>query len=129
MGNSDFAILGIALGLGLLAGLQRERLHSRVAGIRTFALITLFGSISGMIGRHFDSDWVVAHAAKKLAMGRTTLVEAGALRLPRTACLGDRLARLVVELEGWIERFAPDEVALVPGVTDGGAAVWWQGRF
>lgn len=23
----------------------------------------------------------------------------------------------------------PDDVALVPGVTDGGAAVWWQGRF
>ncbi|MCB0530703.1 MAG: MgtC/SapB family protein [Lewinellaceae bacterium] len=68
MGNSDFAILGIALGLGLLAGLQRERLHSRVAGIRTFALITLFGSISGMIGRHFDSDWVVAAGALSVAI-------------------------------------------------------------
>ncbi len=68
MGNSDFATLGIALGLGLLAGLQRERFHSRVAGIRTFALITLFGSVSAMIARHFGSDWMVAAGALSIAL-------------------------------------------------------------
>jgi hypothetical protein len=35
-----FQTLGIALGLGLLVGLQRERSDSRWAGIRTFPLIT-----------------------------------------------------------------------------------------
>src|SRR5690606_25455588 len=44
--------------------------------------------------------------------GHARLIEAGALRLPRRALLGDRLARLVGELEQWIARFEPDEVAL-----------------
>jgi crossover junction endodeoxyribonuclease RuvC len=44
--------------------------------------------------------------------GPTRLVEAGAVRLGRGQALGVRLARLVAELEGWIERFAPDELAL-----------------
>lgn len=33
--------LAISLGLGLVVGLQREWVVSRVAGIRTFTLITL----------------------------------------------------------------------------------------
>ncbi|MDA0372676.1 MAG: crossover junction endodeoxyribonuclease RuvC [Planctomycetota bacterium] len=44
--------------------------------------------------------------------GRVRLVEAGAVRLGRSASVGDRLSRLVTELESWIERFAPHEVAL-----------------
>lgn len=40
---NTFLQIGIALGLGLLVGLQRERTQSDVAGIRTFPLITLFG--------------------------------------------------------------------------------------
>lgn len=38
------ARLGIALALGLLIGAQRERAHGRVAGLRTFGLIALFGA-------------------------------------------------------------------------------------
>lgn len=44
--------------------------------------------------------------------GPARLVECGAVRLGRGRALGDRLARLVVEFEGWLARFAPDEVAL-----------------
>lgn len=44
--------------------------------------------------------------------GRVRLIEAGAVRLGRRAALGDRLARLVGEIDGWIDRFAPDELAL-----------------
>jgi uncharacterized membrane protein YhiD involved in acid resistance len=43
-----FATLGIALGLGLLVGLERERNGDPVAGIRTFALIALFGALCGL---------------------------------------------------------------------------------
>ncbi|MBL7775162.1 MAG: MgtC/SapB family protein, partial [Saprospiraceae bacterium] len=68
MENNDFTTLGIAIGLGLLVGLQRERFHSRVAGIRTFALITLFGALCGMVGRHFGSEWMVVSGGISVAL-------------------------------------------------------------
>lgn len=60
----DFAILqplGIALGLGLLVGLQRERDTDRIAGIRTFPMITLLGTISGLLAQTYGG-WMVASA-------------------------------------------------------------------
>lgn len=41
--TSTFFDLGIALGLGLLAGLQREHVATQLAGLRTFALISNLG--------------------------------------------------------------------------------------
>ena len=41
--------LGISLGLGLLIGLQRERTESRLGGIRTFPLVSMFGTFCGMV--------------------------------------------------------------------------------
>ena len=43
----------IAAALGLLVGLQREWSKSRVAGIRTFSLITLFGALVGGVAADF----------------------------------------------------------------------------
>jgi uncharacterized membrane protein (DUF4010 family) len=40
-------------------GLQRERTDSAIAGIRTFALITVLGAVAAMLGRTFGG-WVVA---------------------------------------------------------------------
>jgi uncharacterized membrane protein (DUF4010 family) len=54
-----FVQLAVALGLGLLVGLQRERTDSAIAGIRTFALITLLGAVAAHLGRAFGG-WVVA---------------------------------------------------------------------
>ncbi len=54
-----FLQLAVALGLGLLVGLQRERMDSAIAGIRTFPLITLFGAVAGMLGKVLGG-WVVA---------------------------------------------------------------------
>lgn len=57
----DFPLLnfGIALGLGLLVGLQRERAASLMAGIRTFPLVTLFGTVCGYLaGAH--GGWVLS---------------------------------------------------------------------
>lgn len=51
--------LATAAGLGLLVGLQREWVKSRIAGIRTFALATVFGALSGLLGIVFGG-WVVA---------------------------------------------------------------------
>lgn len=49
----DFLPLGISLGLGLLIGLQRERSDSHLGGIRTFPLISLLGTMCGMLSKTF----------------------------------------------------------------------------
>lgn len=46
--DSPFVDLAVALGLGLLVGLQRET-QPRAAGLRTFALVTLAGAIAGQL--------------------------------------------------------------------------------
>jgi uncharacterized membrane protein (DUF4010 family) len=55
---TPFLQLAVALGLGLLVGLQRERVEPAVAGIRTFALITLFGAVAARLGMVFGG-WIV----------------------------------------------------------------------
>lgn len=57
--SNAFANLGISLGLGLLVGLQREQVATPLAGLRTFALITILGTICGMLAEDFGG-WVVA---------------------------------------------------------------------
>ncbi|WP_299758648.1 MgtC/SapB family protein [uncultured Pontibacter sp.] len=61
-----FETLGISLGLGLLVGLQRQHDQSRLAGIRTFPLITLFGTISGLLAQDFGG-WIIAMGILSLA--------------------------------------------------------------
>jgi len=59
----DTALLGtlsLALGLGLLIGLQRERSGSRLGGIRTFPLIALLGAVCGLLGREWGGIIVAA---------------------------------------------------------------------
>jgi uncharacterized membrane protein (DUF4010 family) len=58
--------LGIALGLGLLVGLQRERAASALAGIRTFALITLLGAVCGLLATPLGG-WVVGAGLVSIA--------------------------------------------------------------
>src|SRR6266699_210618 len=57
--SATLASLGIALGLGLLVGLQRERTDAGFAGFRTFPLVTILGTICGLLGQTFGG-WVVA---------------------------------------------------------------------
>jgi uncharacterized membrane protein (DUF4010 family) len=56
-----FPQLAIALGLGLLVGLQRQHAASMLAGLRTFPLITLTGSLVALLDRSLGaSGWVLA---------------------------------------------------------------------
>ena len=57
--TSVFQSLGIALGLGLLVGLQRERASKRLGGVRTFPLVTILGSICAMLAEQYGG-WIVA---------------------------------------------------------------------
>ena len=51
--------LVIALALGMLVGLQRERTESAIGGIRTFPLVTLLGTVCGQLGR-VHGGWILA---------------------------------------------------------------------
>ena len=56
--TGPFIDLAIAVGLGLLVGLQRES-ESRAAGLRTFALVTVSGTLTGLL-IPAAGGWVVA---------------------------------------------------------------------
>jgi uncharacterized membrane protein (DUF4010 family) len=51
---------GVALGLGMLIGLERERAKGQDggAGVRTFALIALAGAIAGYLQNDLGLDWL-----------------------------------------------------------------------
>lgn len=64
--TSLFQQLGIALGLGLLVGMQRERVASRLAGVRTFPLITILGTVCALLAQAFGG-WIIALGLVALA--------------------------------------------------------------
>ena len=45
----------IATGIGLLIGLERERVPSARAGLRTFALVGMLGALMAMLGEQLGS--------------------------------------------------------------------------
>ena len=58
MEKNIYLLLGLSLGLGLLVGLQREYASSKTAGIRTFPLITITGTVCGLLAKEFDV-WIL----------------------------------------------------------------------
>ena len=48
-----------SLAIGLLIGLERERNPSAKAGLRTFALVAIFGTLSAMLSSKVDSPWLL----------------------------------------------------------------------
>ena len=69
MESELFLKLGISLGLGLLVGLQRQHEKSELAGIRTFPLFTLLGSVCALLAQLYGG-WIIAAGL----LGITTLV-------------------------------------------------------
>ena len=57
---------GVALALGLLIGLQRERAREDPAGIRTFALVAISGFLVGLLKTDFGG-WLIAAGVLFLA--------------------------------------------------------------
>lgn len=52
--------LGVSLGLGLLVGFQREWGPPHVAGIRSFAFITILGTVCARLSAEYGSGIVSA---------------------------------------------------------------------
>lgn len=49
-----------SLAIGLLLGVERERVPAAKAGLRTFALTALFGALAAMLGDYAQGAWVPA---------------------------------------------------------------------
>ena len=102
--TSSFQQLGIALGLGLLVGLQRERAASRLAGMRTFPLVTVLGTLCSMLSQGFGG-WILGAGFVALAafaiLGNLVELRQGDrphLRLRDEARLRPRLGEHVVRV-------------------------------
>ena len=108
-----FQRLGIALGLGLIVGLQRERSGSPLGGFRTFPLATLFGSVSGLIAMRFGA-WPIAAG---LVVVAALLIMGNLERQERDAGLTTEVSMLLMYLVGALVMFGPVSVAVIIGGT------------
>ena len=57
--NSDLVALGLALGVGLLVGFERERHPDTVAGVRTFGFAGFIGGLSALITPIGATPWAL----------------------------------------------------------------------
>ena len=59
----------VALGLGILIGLERERAKGAEggAGVRTFALIALAGAIAGHLDQTLGLGWLASPSSSRSA--------------------------------------------------------------
>lgn len=105
--------LGIALGLGLIVGLQRERSGSPLGGFRTFPLATLFGSINGLIAIEYDT-WPLA--AGFLVIG-ALLIMGNIGHAERDSGLTTEVAMLLMYAVGAFVMWGPISVAVIMGGT------------
>jgi uncharacterized membrane protein (DUF4010 family) len=63
-----FQNLGISLGLGLLVGLQRESVATPLAGLRTFPLVTILGTVCALLGETFGGGVIATGLVALAAM-------------------------------------------------------------
>ncbi|MGQ0696676.1 MAG: MgtC/SapB family protein [Panacagrimonas sp.] len=57
-----------SLGIGLLIGLERERSPGTLAGLRTFALVALFGTLCALLSERSGNVWIIPAAALVLGL-------------------------------------------------------------
>lgn len=104
--------LAIAIGLGLLVGLQREWATTRIAGIRTFPLITVFGLLSGVLAGSLGG-WVVAAALLALAITIMVGNVGHYMQGDQDGGITTEVAGLVMFTVGAILAYGHTEVAIV----------------
>ena len=117
-----FQQLGISLLLGLLVGMQREHAASGMAGMRTFPLITVLGTVSAMLAIPLGG-WVVAAGMLGIV---AVLAVAHLLKIKQgdpTAGTTTDVAMLLMFAVGAFLVVGPTEVAIAIG---GGVAVLLQ---
>jgi uncharacterized membrane protein (DUF4010 family) len=106
-----FQRLAIAIGLGLLVGLQRERTGISLAGFRTFPLVTVFGAMCGMLSLE-HGGWVLAGGL--LCMGALILIGNRSVREEKTG-ITTEAALLVMFATGAFTMTGEIEIAAIVG--------------
>ena len=142
MDNDKWVIILLSLGLGLLVGMQRQSTNSKTAGIRTFPLITLTGTICGLLAKEFDG-WILAAGfiavASLLVIGNLSRMKTEKDGIGITTemavlfmygmgaylVFGEKIAAVVLTgvvtvllhfkttLHGWVERFGQDDLKAI----------------
>lgn len=117
--GETFKALGIAVALGLLVGLQRQRAGAPLAGFRTFPLVTVFGALCAMLSATVGG-WILGGGLLSIAalvvMGNMAKWRAGNVDPGLTT----EFALLVMYGVGAFIVLGPAAVALAVG---GGVAV------
>ncbi|MDZ7620799.1 MAG: MgtC/SapB family protein [Patescibacteria group bacterium] len=118
-----FQQLGISAVLGLLVGLQRERTPDTVAGLRTFPLITLLGTVSAIMTVALGDAWILAAGllavVAVVAVGHLLKIRSPAPDMGTTT----DFAELLMFAVGALVVLGPTVVAVAVG---GGVAVLLQ---
>ena len=112
--DSSFIDPLIALGLGLLVGLQKERAASPLAGLKTFGLATLLGAVAATLASTLGG-WIVAAGllgiVGVLAIGNAIQAHEAQATPGQTT----EVAMLVMYLVGALTVVGPRTVAIVLG--------------
>ena len=105
--------LAVALGLGLIVGLQRERSGSPLGGFRTFPLATLLGSVNGLLAMNFGA-WPIAAG---LVVVGALLIMGNIEHRERGAGLTTEIAMLLMYAVGAFVMVGPMSIAVIVGGT------------
>lgn len=110
----EFQALLIALALGMLVGLQRQWSQNQMAGIRTFALVTVMGALTAQVGGS-EPAWLVAAGL----LGLVALLIMGNVLAGDSAGPGQttEVAMVVMYLVGVTVVVGHTAVAVVVGAT------------
>jgi uncharacterized membrane protein (DUF4010 family) len=106
----------IALGIGLLVGLQKERAASPLAGLKTFALVSVFGAVAALITAT-TGPWILVAGllaiTTMLVMGNVMSIKKGDINPGQTT----EVAVVLTYLIGALVVIGPREAAIVLGAT------------
>ena len=67
-----FLTFATSLAIGLLIGLERERSQATSAGLRTFALVSMLGTLTALLSQKTDTPWILF--AGFLLVGAMTII-------------------------------------------------------
>lgn len=119
--SESLSVVGVALGLGLLVGLQRERADPEHGGFRTFALLTVLGAVCGLLVPTVG-PWA---AGAGLAGVIACIVVGNAASPKRDPKLINEFTMLVMFAVGLLSAVGPVALAVALGV---GVAVLLQAK-
>ncbi|MCS7100642.1 MAG: DUF4010 domain-containing protein [Burkholderiaceae bacterium] len=110
------AALAISAGIGLLVGLERERKPTAKAGLRTFALIAVFGTLAALLAQETRSEWLLALGLVAVAAPLIAAYHADPQTRTDDSGTTTTIAALIVYCLGAAIQFGYREPAVAVGV-------------